>query len=110
MIGETYDALLIILVPRHAIESKWKFIIGSRPPHSDVDDRWVPLPQWEVNFSQGPKWTALISRYIKNIPVSGDASRTAEHSTSGGPPSRIAINTAMSAKVAIEQPSCLSTA
>src|SRR5258707_1471896 len=46
-----------------------------------------------------PKWTALINKYIKNIPVSGDASCIAEQSISDGPPPRVPVSTAMTAKV-----------
>ena len=29
---------------------------------------------FEISFSQGAEWKALISRYIQAIPLSGDAS------------------------------------
>jgi len=54
----------------------------------------------EDNFNQGARWTALISRYIWTIPLSGDASCAAEQSMLGMPPTpRTPVSSAMIAKV-----------
>src|SRR4051812_4258407 len=50
-------------------------------------------------FSQGAEWKALISKHIGTIPLSGEAARAAEQSTSGGPPPRTPVSSAMIAKV-----------
>jgi hypothetical protein len=52
-----------------------------------------------INLSQGPRWKALISKYMSSIPVNGDAPGPAEHSISSGPPPGTAVSSAMKAKV-----------
>ena len=52
----------------------------------------------EISFSQGAEWKALISKYIRTIPLNGDASCAAEQSISGGPPPT-PVSSAMMAKV-----------
>jgi hypothetical protein len=49
----------------------------------------------------GAEWKALISKYIGTIPLSGDASCTAEHSISGGPTPTTPVSTAMIANVGV---------
>src|SRR5712664_2603679 len=77
---------------------------------ADVLDKFLPsfahglegrivVRRDEISFSQGAEWNALISKYIGTIPLSGDASYAAEHSTSGGPPPRTPVSSAMIAKV-----------
>ncbi len=44
------------------------------------------MARLQIIFSQGPKWKALISKYIAAIPLSGEAASPAEQSPSGGPP------------------------
>jgi hypothetical protein len=53
----------------------------------------------EISFSQGAEWKALISKYIGTIPLSGDASCTAEQSMPGVPPTP--VTSAMIAKVGV---------
>jgi len=66
-------------------------------PNAD-QDRQARLRRLEINFSQGAKWKALISKYIGTIPLSGDAPGAAEQSISGAPP-RTPVSSAMIAKV-----------
>jgi hypothetical protein len=57
--------------------------------------------QWrKIFFSHGAEWKTLISRYMKVMPLSGDACCMAVQKISGAPPSR-AINSAMMAKVGV---------
>jgi hypothetical protein len=53
----------------------------------------------ESSLSHGPKWNALINKYIGAIPVNGEASCAAEQSMSGMPPPWIPASNAMIAKV-----------
>jgi hypothetical protein len=61
-------------------------------------DRRAPLRRLEISFSQGAEWKALISRYVRTIPLSGDASCAAEQSMSEPPP-KTPVSSAMTAKV-----------
>jgi hypothetical protein len=51
-----------------------------------------------ISFSQGAEWKTLISKYIGTIPPSGDA-LAIEHNTSGDPPPRTPVSSAIVAKV-----------
>jgi hypothetical protein len=69
-------------------------------PIANVDQhRLAPLRQPVISLSHGIEWKALITRYIGTIPLNGDASCVAEHSTSGTPPSWSPVRSAMIAKV-----------
>src|SRR5260370_28573036 len=76
---------------------------------ADALDKFLPsfahglestiVPRWdEISFSQGAEWNALISKYIRGIPLSGDASCAADQSMSGGPPATL-VSSATIAKV-----------
>src|SRR4051812_48953688 len=51
----------------------------------------------EISFNQGAEWNALISKYIGNIPLSGEVSDIPEQCISAPPPSTPVIS-AMIAK------------
>jgi hypothetical protein len=46
-------------------------------------DPLAQLRRRDTSLSHGPKWKALINKYIVTIPVSGDASCAAEQGMSG---------------------------
>jgi hypothetical protein len=53
----------------------------------------------ETNLSHGPRWKAVISRYIATMPVSGDTPCAPAQRMSAAPPPRTDVSSAMSAKV-----------
>jgi hypothetical protein len=55
----------------------------------------------ENSRNQGPRWNALISRYIVAIPDTVDPPPAAEHIMSGMPPPWTAASSAMTAKVGV---------
>ncbi len=63
---------------------------GSRPP--------APLRRRETSFSHGAVWKALMSRYIKAIPSSGDAPCAVGPVIPCEPPLEMAVNSAIVAK------------
>jgi hypothetical protein len=52
-----------------------------------------------MSLSQGAEWKALISRYIKVIPLSGDGSFAPMQGMACAPPPRRPVSNAMTAKV-----------
>jgi len=54
-------------------------------PNATRARRRAPFRRLEINFSQGDKWKALISRYITVIPFIGDEPCIAMQSMSGWP-------------------------
>jgi hypothetical protein len=62
------------------------------------DQRAMP-GRLEISLSQGAKWKALINKYIRNIPVSGDPLSVAEQSISDVLPPLTAVSSAMIKKV-----------
>ena len=54
----------------------------------------------QISFSHGAEWKALISRYIRIIPLSGDACCMAAQRISGSPPLK-AVSSAIMAKVGV---------
>src|SRR6185369_3161596 len=65
---------------------------------AQVQDRRAPLRRLEISLSHGAEWTALISRYIGTIPLSGDASCAVAHIIAICPPPRTPVSSAMIAK------------
>jgi hypothetical protein len=62
------------------------------------DYRPAALLRREISLSHGPKWKMHINRYIRHIPLSGNAFPGGGQSISGMPPPWIPVSTAMIAK------------